>query len=110
MDWKGAPMQHLRPRAHESKNSHPIVTASLGLLTILLALLSVPGTSAGSAVAAPPAPCLGVAQITDPKGDGHHVSTDVVSAWFSEDAGHLQAVIKVDAATPGPEHDDADVN
>ena len=39
-------------------------------------------------------------QITDPSGDGHHPPTDVLSAWWSEANGRLQAVIKVSAATP----------
>ncbi len=103
-------MHHLRIRAHESRQSNRIVTAGLGLLAILLALLAAPATSSGGAPMAIPQPCLGVAQISDPTGDGHHVSTDVLSAWFSEDAGFLQAVIKVKATMPGPEHDDADVN
>ena len=103
-------MQHLRTRAHETTTSNRIVIAGLGLLAIALALLAAPATSSGSATAAIPQPCLGVAQITDPVADGHHVSTDVLSAWFSEDAGFLQAVIKVKGALPGPEHDDADVN
>ncbi len=102
-------MQHLRTRAHETTTSNRIAIAGFGLLTILLALLAAPATSSGSATAAIPQPCLGVAQITDPAADGHHVSTDVLSAWFSEDAGFLQAVIKVKGALPGPEHDDADV-
>ncbi len=103
-------MQHLRTRAHESTTSNRIVIAGLGLLAIALALLAAPTPSSGSVLAAPPEPCLGAAQITDATGDGHHVPTDVVSAWFSEDAGHLQAVIKVNATTPGPDHEDADVN
>jgi hypothetical protein len=59
--------------------------------------------------AAPPA-CGGVPQITDPSGDGHHASSDVLAAWFSEASGHLQAVVQVRAATFLPEHSDADIN
>jgi hypothetical protein len=60
--------------------------------------------------AAPPAPCNGAAQITDASEDGHHPSTDVLSAWLSETSGHLQAVIKVRAGTWVAEHDDADID
>jgi hypothetical protein len=60
--------------------------------------------------ASPPAPCSGVAQITDASEDGHHPSTDVLAAWFSEASGHLQAVIKVRAGTWVAEHDDADID
>jgi hypothetical protein len=65
--------------------------------------------SAGAAHAAPPA-CNNSPQITDDSGDGHHASSDVVAAWFTEAGGKLQAVIQVRAATFLPEHGDADVN
>jgi hypothetical protein len=65
--------------------------------------------SAGAAHAAPPA-CSNSPQITDDSGDGHHASSDVVAAWFTEAGGKLQAVIQVRAATFLPEHGDADVN
>ena len=58
------------------------------------------------AAASPPAPCNGAAQITDASEDGHHPSSDVLAAWFSEASGHLQAVIKVRAGTWVAEHDD----
>jgi hypothetical protein len=70
---------------------------------LLAALICAP-----AAVAAPPAPCGGVAQITDPSGDGHHTGTDVTGGWFSEDAGRLQAVIQVRQGVWGPEHDEDD--
>jgi hypothetical protein len=79
---------------------------ALALAAVAFLALAAPALAS----AAPPEPCLGVAQISDALGDGHHVPTDVLSAWFSEDAGPLQAVIKVQGATPQPEHDDADVN
>ena len=70
------------------------------------------GVLAAAAVAAPaaaaPAPCGGVPQITDVAGDGHHGNTDVVSAWLSEDAGRLQAVIRPRVAVWEPAHDDSD--
>jgi hypothetical protein len=62
------------------------------------------------AAASPPAPCNGAAQITDASEDGHHPSSDVLAAWFSEASGHLQAVIKVRAGTWVAEHDDADID
>ncbi|MEA2131817.1 MAG: hypothetical protein QOJ85_4708 [Solirubrobacteraceae bacterium] len=60
------------------------------------------------AFAAAPPPCGGVAQISDPSGDGHHENTDVLSAWFSEQSGHLQAVIKVTTGDWRPMHVDSD--
>ena len=57
-----------------------------------------------AAFGAVPAPCGGVAQISDPAGDGHHPNTDVLSAWFSEEAGRLQAVIKVTTGNWQPLH------
>ena len=49
-------------------------------------------------------------QIVDASGDGHHPGTDVLAAWWSEAAGHLQAVIQVRAGLFVAEHDDAEVN
>ena len=77
---------------------------ALAISLLALAALAVP---AGAAV---PQPCGGVPQISDPNGDGHHSSTDVLSAWFSEEAGRLQAVIKVKVGSWEPEHEDADLN
>jgi hypothetical protein len=48
-----------------------------------------------------------VPQITDPAGDGHHRNEDVVAAWFSEQAGRLQAVIQVTEGSWVPEHEGA---
>jgi hypothetical protein len=59
------------------------------------------------ALAAAPAPCNGVAQISDNSGDGHHANTDVLSGWFSEQAGRLQAVIKVQLGDWRPMHVDS---
>ncbi len=78
---------------------------ALALSAVLVALVF----AAVPAQAAAPLPCGGVPQIADGSGDGHHPSSDVLSAWFSEDAGHLQAVIKVRSGTWEPEHDDAEV-
>ena len=60
-----------------------------------------------TAAAVPPAPCNNAPQITDATGDGHHPPTDVLSAWWTEGSGHLQAVIRVHAGTPAAEHDEA---
>lgn len=56
---------------------------------------------------AAPAPC-GAPQITDVAGDGHHINTDVLAAWLSEQSGHLQAVIKVNQAVWEPAHEDSE--
>jgi hypothetical protein len=61
-----------------------------------------------AALGAAPEPCGGTAQISDPSGDGHHTNTDVLSAWFSEQAGRLQAVIKVNVGDWRPMHVDSD--
>jgi len=60
-----------------------------------------------AALAAAPAPCGGVVQISDDSGDGHHPNSDVQAAWFSEQAGPLQAVIKVQLGDWAPAHDDS---
>jgi hypothetical protein len=57
-----------------------------------------------AALAAAPAPCGGVVQISDASGDAHHPNTDVLSAWFSEQSGRLQAVIKVTTGDWRPMH------
>jgi hypothetical protein len=66
----------------------------------VLVLAAFPTVAAGQA----PPPCGGQPQISDPTGDGHHPTTDVLSAWFSEAAGRLQAVIKVQAGNWFPDH------
>ncbi len=64
------------------------------------------GSMTTPAVAAP-SPCGGVPEITDAIGDGHHNTTDVTTAWFSEQAG-LQAVIRPRTAAFGPAHEDSE--
>jgi len=59
--------------------------------------------------AGPPAACNNIPQITDVSGDGHHSTSDVLSAWFSEAGGRLQAVIQVRAGTWVAEHDDPEI-
>lgn len=74
---------------------------------LALALVAA-GSTPGGAVAAS-GPCGGVPQITDVAGDGHHASSDVLSAWFSEDEAGVHANIRVQVASWVPDHDDADV-
>jgi hypothetical protein len=86
----------VRPRAPHAAATRSFTAA------IALSLVLCP-----AALAAPPAPCNGVAQISDVTGDGHHTNTDVSSAWFSEQAGGLQAVIKVAGGDWRPMHVDS---
>jgi hypothetical protein len=90
-------------------NAHPNRRARSLLGALIVSLLAL-GLLASPASAAVAQPCGGVAQISDPNGDGHHSSSDVLGAWFSEEAGRLQAVIKVKSGTWEPEHEDADIN
>lgn len=75
---------------------------------LFVAATAVTLSAVPAAGASPPAPCRGVPQIVDAKGDGHHRNTDVTAAWFAEAAGRLQAVIQVDQALWEPAHDDSD--
>jgi hypothetical protein len=86
----------VRARAPHAASGRPFVAA------LALSLWLCP-----AAPAAPPAPCNGAAQITDVAGDGHHPNTDVTSAWFSESAGGLRAVIKVATGDWRPMHVDS---
>ncbi len=61
-----------------------------------------------AALGAAPAPCGGAAQISDDVGDGHHANTDVTSAWFSEQAGRLQVVVKAQSGDWVPAHEDSE--
>ena len=83
---------------------HLTRAAVLGAVLALCALM------ASTASAAAPQPCGGVPQITDLSGDGHHSSSDVLAAWFSEEGGRLTATIKVRSGTWEPEHEDAEEN
>jgi hypothetical protein len=80
-----------------------------GLLTAA-ALAPTAGAGVAERIAVPPPPCLGTAHVTDPTGDGHHPGTDVLSAWFAETGGQLQAVITVRSGLWRPEHNDAEIN
>lgn len=80
------------------------------LLAAAAGLLALAAASPTGAAAAAPQPCLGVPQIVDASGDGHHPGTDVLAAWFSEQDGGLQAVIQVSAGIWVPEHADEEVN
>jgi len=94
-------------RAHRTgrRRLRRMVAAVVAATTVLTA-----AQSAGADGPAPSPPCEGVPQITDVVGDGHHSSSDVLSAWLTEGSGHLQAVIEVRAGTFVPEHSDAEVN
>ncbi|MFM8527808.1 MAG: hypothetical protein ACKOBH_06855 [bacterium] len=61
-----------------------------------------------SLAAADPTPCGEIRQITDARGDGHHVNTDVIAAWFDQTEEGISAVIEPRLANWGPEHDDSD--
>ena len=61
-----------------------------------------------AATAAAPAPCNGIVQISDAKGDGHHANSDVIAGWFSEAGGRLQAVIQTDFGNWSPAHEDSE--
>jgi hypothetical protein len=85
---------------HRQARIAPVSAAIATAVALSLALGS-------AALAAAPAPCGGVVQISDASGDGHHPNTDVLSAWFSEQAGRLQAVIKVSTGDWRPMHVDS---
>jgi hypothetical protein len=65
--------------------------------------------SGANGAAGPPPPCNDVPQINDVTNDGHHGSSDVLAAWFSEAAGRLQAVIKVKVGSWVAEHEDPEI-
>lgn len=79
------------------------------LLAASAAALAALALAASPARAVAPAPCGGVPQIVDTTG-GHHPATDILSAWFSEANGRLQAVVRVQAGTWLPEHTDEAVD
>ncbi|WP_445152167.1 hypothetical protein [Baekduia sp. Peel2402] len=84
----------------------PFTAALASLLAAIVA--AVPAHAADGP--APTASCTGAPQITDASGDGHHTTTDVLSAWLTEGAGRLQAVVQVRSGAFAPEHGDAEVN
>ena len=75
---------------------------------VLVATAITAAIVAAPASAAPPAPCGGSPQITDPKGDGHHTNTDVTAAWLSEAGGRVQAVIQASYGLWEPAHEDSE--
>ncbi|MGI9097757.1 MAG: hypothetical protein ACR2H2_04560 [Solirubrobacteraceae bacterium] len=97
------PLQKYAMRAHGAG----VATVRTSVNTIVVAITLSLGLCS-TALAAAPAPCGGVVQISDDSGDGHHENTDVLSAWFSEQAGRLQAVIKVNLGDWRPMHVDSD--
>src|SRR3954451_16616571 len=62
-----------------------------------------------AALLAAPPPCHSAPQISDPAGDGHHATADVLAGWWSESSGHLQAVIQVSDGAWVATHTDADI-
>jgi hypothetical protein len=81
------------------------MSAARRLAAASAAMLAALAIAAAPASAAAPPPCGGVAQVIDTTG-GHHPATDLLSAWFSEANGRLQAVVRVQAGTWLPEHTD----
>lgn len=77
------------------------------VLTTCAAAAALATIVAAPAAAAPPAACQNLTQIADVPGDGHHPNTDLVSGWFSEQAG-LQAVLRPKVPSWAPVHDDSD--
>jgi hypothetical protein len=100
------PMYVAATRAHGAgAAAGPLTRFAASIASIcLLALVACPA----AARAAAPAPCDGVAQITDARGDGHHANSDVLAAWFSEAAGRLQAVVQTDFGDWSPAHEDSE--
>ncbi len=90
----------LRPQGAGTAPALKCITAIVAAIALSLAF-SPPAPAA-------PAPCGGVVQISDDRGDGHHPNTDVLSAWFSEQASRPQAVIAVNLGSWAPAHDDSD--
>jgi hypothetical protein len=74
-------------------------------ITTLAAVISL-AVFAPAAAAQAPQPC-GQPQISDAPPAAHHNTTDVLSAWFSEANGRLQAVIKVQVGNWAPDHQDS---
>lgn len=88
---------------HHTTSSAPVRRAAIATAICALALSAGP-----PAAAAAPAPCNGIAQISDVEGDGHHPNSDVLAGWFSEAAGRLQAVIQTDFGSWSPAHEDSE--
>lgn len=76
------------------------------VLTASVAALAGAAGLPREATAAPPA-CGGTPHIVDVANDGHHANTDLIAAWFSEQAG-LQVVIQPRVAIWAPDHDDSE--
>ena len=74
----------------------------------VIAAIALSAALCPAAQAAAPAPCNGITQISDDTGDGHHANTDVLSAWFSEQSGHLQVAVKTQIGDWVPAHEDSD--
>ena len=100
-------MDSLRP-ARVAVRRLRVAHSRTSLVVVALALTA--SATVGTTAAAAPPPCNNAPQITDASEDGHHPGTDVLAAWWSEAAGHVQAVIQVRAGRFVAEHDDAEVN
>ena len=97
-------------RPSQSSPMHPrgagVATTRRSAATVLAAI-ALSAALSPAAIAAAPAPCNGVAQISDDTGDGHHANTDVLSAWFSEQSERLQVVVKTQIGDWVPAHEDS---
>jgi len=96
-------------RAHMHRRRHPWRRASVGLTALVAGGSLGMAVTAATGAAGPPAACHDNPQITDASGDGHHATTDVLAAWFSEAGGRLQAVVQVRAGTWVAEHEDPEI-
>ena len=91
--------QKVRPSS--TRTRHWMLPLAACVLMVLVGW--VPATAS-----AEPTPCEEIRQITDARGDGHHINTDVISAWFDQTDEDIAVVIQPRLANWGPEHDDSD--
>src|SRR5436190_5820600 len=98
----------MRPEHVVATRAHAVGAAARHHTPRLAAISAAIWTlSACPTAAAAPAPCNGIAQIADARGDGHHANSDVLAGWFSEAGGRLQAVIQTDVGDWSPAHEDS---
>ncbi len=101
------PMHVVATRACGAGATAGHTTTRLAAITAAIWALALGASPAAHAAA--PAPCGGVAQIADDRGDGHHPNSDVLGGWFSEEAaGRLQAVIQTTFGDWAPAHEDSE--
>ena len=96
-------------RAHMHRRRRPWRRAAVGLTALVAGGSLGTAVTAATGAAGPPAACHDNPQITDASGDGHHATTDVLAAWFSEAGSRLQAVVQVRAGTWVAEHEDPEI-